>query len=234
MSPSSECDDSYNPSVSYLAIRLQKVIAAVRQPRYRRAFISQRVLPTVELKPLLGGTFSTVLDVGANRGQFALVARETWPTARIVSFEPAPRAAAAFQSLFANEQNVELHMIALGATHEARVLTIPHDDDGASFLVPLSGEQLAVEVRRLDDINLNLQHPVLLKLDVQGFELEVLKGATVTLQNVDAIVAECSFSPAPPVPSAAELIEFATAAGFVLVGAIGNGEFGDLRFDRKR
>lgn len=216
-----------------LAIRAQKLLAALRRPAYRSAFVRHRVLPTIELAPLLGGDFRTVIDVGANRGQFALVARATWPQARIISFEPVPSAAARFSAVFENDSAVELHRIALGSVTEERVLTVPDADDGASFLVQLRGVPLKVQVQCLDEVELDLARPALLKLDVQGFELEVLKGALLTLPLIDAVIAECSFAAAPPIPTASELVDFMSQAGFRLTGAVAGGEYGDLRFERR-
>lgn len=228
-----ESGGTYTPEVRLLAIRAQKLLAALRRPAYRRAFVRHRVLPTVELAPLLGGNFRTVIDVGANRGQFALVARATWPEARIISFEPVPSAAATFSAVFEGDSGVELHRFALGSAMEERVLTVPAADDGASFLVQLRGVPLTVQVRRLDAVDLDFARPALLKLDVQGFELEVLKGASLTLPFIDAVVAECSFAAAPPIPPASELIDFMSQADFRLTGAVAGGEYGDLRFERR-
>lgn len=216
----------------HAAARFRKILAVVRNARYRHALIRHRILPSVDLTPLLFGAFTTVLDVGANRGQFALVARESWPRARIISFEPGPRAATAFANTFRSDSLVELHSFALGAAEEQRLLTIPPEDDGASFLVDLQGEDHLVGVKRLDDLELDLSGSVLLKMDVQGFEMEVLRGAKATLGAVDSIIAECTFRPVAPIPSAAQLIEFLAEAGFTLTGALAGGSYGDLRFDR--
>jgi hypothetical protein len=59
--------------------------------------------------------FHFIVSVGANRGQFALFARHTFPTARIVSFEPLSKSRAVFTELFRNDSLVTLHPLALGS-----------------------------------------------------------------------------------------------------------------------
>lgn len=76
-----------------LLLRLRKLRRLASHADYCAA-LSHGVLPATEHQDSgLTREASTVLDVGASRGQFALFARRRWPRARIVCFEPIPEAA---------------------------------------------------------------------------------------------------------------------------------------------
>jgi hypothetical protein len=82
--------------VSFLLMRLDKLAQAIRSLRFLRALFVQRVLVAADHRQILTANLATVVDIGANRGQFALAAREWAPSARIVSFEPLNDAATFF------------------------------------------------------------------------------------------------------------------------------------------
>ncbi len=219
--------------MSETLVRLRKLAYISRRPKFIQAFARSRVLPAVDLLPLLDGDYRTVIDVGANRGQFALLARDLWPEASIHSFEPVPAAARALAVLFADDHLLDVHQFALGSQEERRIIHVPSADDGASFFVEFSrSDEVEVPIRILDDVSVGVSRPSLMKMDVQGFELEVLKGAPATLTSIDTVIAECSFDPSPPVPSASELIQHMAEHGFRLTRAVASGQYGDLRFDR--
>lgn len=183
-----------------------KAAKLVRTPRWRKA-MQQGVAATVEHDRLpLDRDYRTVIDVGANRGQFALYARERFPNARIYSIEPLSGPRASIQRLFEDDTRVQVLDFAAGAAEGSAVINITHHDDSSSLLPPSKLQTSrfpgtyteateTVAVRSLDDaIAANdLERPVLLKIDVQGFELEVLKGASKLLSQVDAVMTECSF-----------------------------------------
>lgn len=69
---------------------------------------------------------------------------------------------------------------------------------GSSVLKEMTGFEkgrTVLPMRRLDDLGLELSTPLLLKMDVQGFELEVLKGAPETLKRTEVILSEISLIP---------------------------------------
>lgn len=159
------------------------------------------------------GAPATVIDVGANKGQFSRAAATVFPGARIVAFEPLEAVAATWRRNLADVTDASIHVCALGP--ESGVVTFhPHEYSLSSSVLPLAdrssaGSALAgegaghaselapieVPVKRLDDVvdPAGLDGPVLLKLDVQGYELEVLRGARATLEHTDALVVELAF-----------------------------------------
>ncbi|MEO2091699.1 MAG: FkbM family methyltransferase [Gemmataceae bacterium] len=147
-----------------------------------------------------------VWDVGANFGFYSiLAAAAVGPTGRVVSFDPHPLCLADVRA------NAELNGfrwlqevgVALGAvTSEMRLAGTVAGTDGTHRVVPLdsaaAGPEFTVSVVRGDDWARS--HPDLkstvLKLDVEGAELDVLAGLTDTLKDAGcrAVIAEIHFA----------------------------------------
>jgi FkbM family methyltransferase len=190
-----------------LTIRLRKLAAIAARPLYRRAFLRHRVAPAIEHEAVLRQLdFDFVADVGANRGQFSLVCRRLRPGAEVVAFEPLPGPAGIYRALFDGDPLVRLHECALAPARGEMVMHISGRDDSSSLL-PISELQgrnfpgtEEVGTRRVVTGPLSdfvatdqLTRQSLLKIDVQGFELEVLKSAESLLPRFCWIYAECSF-----------------------------------------
>lgn len=191
-----------------LALRLRKLRFALTDPGSRRALVRHRVLVAADhvgaLRQL--GPLGTVLDIGANRGQFALAVRAVWPEARVLCFEPLPGPVRVLRALFAGDRYVEVYEVAVGPRSGEALIHVSAADDSSSLLpigplqerlFPGTGAVGSVPVRvvRLEDVidPARLVRPVLLKLDVQGYELEALRGSEEVLEVVDHVLVECSF-----------------------------------------
>ena len=177
-------------------------------PYWRRALIRHRIAAAVEHTDSLGTlpNILTVVDVGANRGQFALVARQQFPSARITSFEPLPEPAAEWRQLFLLDKRTHIVEAAIGDSDGVATMHISGKDDSSSLL-PIKPAQdalfpgtaevgtIQVGVSRLSSHipKETLQQPALLKIDVQGFELQVLTGCADLLDRFDWVYVECSF-----------------------------------------
>lgn len=152
-----------------------------------------------------GPDVATVIDVGAHHGQFALLARALYPNAEIVCVEPLAEARERLQSIHGDDGRVRLVPFAAAGTRRRDTLHVSRKTDSSSLLPILypyiaafpgteQANSVEVEVRPLDAlVNTPLQHPALLKIDVQGGELDVLAGATQLLAHVDVAYVECSF-----------------------------------------
>jgi FkbM family methyltransferase len=150
----------------------------------------------------------TVIDVGANVGQFAVSASMLFPEAAVYSYEPVPECFAKLAKAASKLNNMVAHPIALGDTdgelqfhvnshsHSSSALALTQEHKKA-FPFAQETKAITVPMRTLDGEydSKELVSPVLLKLDVQGFEDRVLKGGTNTLTRVDYIVIEMSFKP---------------------------------------
>jgi len=173
-----------------------------------------------------------IVDVGANRGQFALVSRYCFPNARIDSFEPLQEPADIYREVFVGDNNVELHPYAIGEEKGEIEIHISNRDDSSSLL-PIAEMQTELfpgteekETRTINVIPLEailsedkIITPALLKLDVQGFELSALKGCATLLQKFNNVYVECSFVELYAGQSFAdEVISFLSAHKFRFVG----------------
>jgi FkbM family methyltransferase len=153
---------------------------------------------TVALFASLCGRDSRVLDVGANIGMTALALSRICTRGEIVAIEPVLRT---FQYLQQNvskadARNVKTFNFALGSS-EGSVLMQGHPSNFAcsfiadNYTIPANDHfSQRVPVKRLDDIfpDLSLDRLDFLKIDVEGFELEVLAGAREILNTYKPIV----------------------------------------------
>ena len=193
-------------SLSLLAKRARKIFSALTTSGQARALLNYRVLAGTEHREVLTREIRSVVDIGANRGQFALAVRGCLPQARIVSFEPLAGPAAIYRSIFAGDDLTHLHHYAVGAKHETRKMHVAARDDSSSLL-PVSEIQSAnypgtqtveltdVEVVPLEHVIApeSLPRPSMLKIDVQGSEYETLLGCESLLAGFDYVYCECSF-----------------------------------------
>ncbi len=173
-----------------------------------------------------------VIDIGANRGQFALVARACFPSAEIVSFEPLPGPVALFRRVFAKDVTTVLHVAAIGPKSEQCTMHVSGRDDSSSLL-PISSlqeeifpgtsevETIDVRVAPLDAFvdESDIVAPAMLKLDVQGFELDALRGCESLLHRFDWVYCECSFVELYSGQKlAADVIDWLSSKGFRIKG----------------
>lgn len=174
----------------------------------------------------------SVVDIGANRGQFALAARTFVPQARIHSFEPLSGPAAVFRKVFAKDPLTELHPCAIGAREGRVAMHVSARDDSSSLLAmtdahshhyPGTGTVNTEDVQVMPLSRLITPHmlppPVLLKIDVQGAEYDTLAGCEDLLPKVSYIYCECSFIELfRGQKLAAEIVTWLWARGFALAG----------------
>ena len=164
------------------------------------------VAATVEHRHALAGmNFATVVDIGANKGQFSLFALGAFPGVTIYSFEPLFESAARFRSVMGG-QRVTLFEGAIGPRDTSSTIYVSRREDSSSLL-PITKRQNEVfpgtELKEIRPIRVapltkfigeaEVRPPALLKIDVQGFELEVLKGCDALLHLFQCVYIECSY-----------------------------------------
>jgi FkbM family methyltransferase len=153
-----------------------------------------------------------VIDVGANLGQYASMLREEGYRGPIVSVEPVTASFEALRARSADDAQWSAVQLALGAASGEQSINITGHSTMASFLEPAQ-EAIArwdfvdaarsnetVRTARLDEVLDELvpgddARRLYLKIDTQGWDLEVLRGADGVLDDVKVIQTELSFKP---------------------------------------
>ncbi len=143
-----------------------------------------------------------VIDVGANAGQFSLLVRDLFGPVPIVAFEPIPDIAAGIER--AVGPPILVVAKAAGSRDSTSTLFVTAAQDSSSLFEPAERQlqlsrlsrvitTIEVEVVKLDDVVAAEAGGILLKIDVQGGEVEVLRGATTLLAHVQWVYVEASF-----------------------------------------
>ncbi len=148
----------------------------------------------------------TIIDIGANRGMFVKCANCIFPEATIYAFEPLKEPYHELCKLKKKIPKLECYNIAIGEKSEEITIYKNNYDYSSSLLemndlhknaFPYTAELTMekVEVKTLDNVlsGKNLEKPILMKIDVQGYEKFVLNGSQETLKHVNYVICELSF-----------------------------------------
>ncbi|MFM2448406.1 MAG: hypothetical protein RIS44_856 [Pseudomonadota bacterium] len=176
-----------------------------------------------------------VLDVGANLGQYHDMLRQDIGFEGIIlSFEPVKKYVKVLQEKSKNDKKWRIFDFALGSTENVATINVTKSPGLNSFLEPRtdgvpgywSSDEVTgteqVQIRVLDEIfsGLREEHGFstpYLKLDTQGFDLEVLRGAKLSLGEFSSLQTEASIKPIyQDMPDYRHVIEHLSAAGFDL------------------
>ncbi len=164
-------------------------------------------VPTFTMLGLPLRPVRTIVDVGANRGQFARKVLPLFPAAALYSFEPLPSACRELRKLADTHPNMHVRQLALGDRPGAAIFHEHVDHTPSSSLLSATPEsrrlfpqtsrqqETEVEISTLDEQfpkPEDLIRQVLLKLDVQGYEDRVLRGGRKLLNYVDIVITEYS------------------------------------------
>lgn len=211
---------------------------AIRRQRRRRrlrhtpaAQLSLGHIDSLELLELLAPSPPAVIyDIGANVGTWSCLAKSLYPAAKVEAFEPLAMHFEKFrQNTAAWPGDVRLHACALGPTEGTADMQVMDYSD-ASSLLPATAEgerEFKIKPVAVQQVTLlpldtlvareSLPLPDLIKLDVQGYELEVLRGAEACLGHARSVLCEISFrSFYAGQPLFPDVLAFLAQRGFVL------------------
>jgi len=190
--------------------------------------------PLADVKRILGRAPRVVFDVGANTGQTALACLHAFPGAAIYSFEPDPRTFARLRDTLRRHPRATPVALALGDAEGEATLYRAAFDQMSSLLPAAAGAHQdpallraagEITVPRTTVDRFRAEHatgPVdLLKIDAQGYELHVLRGAADSLERgeIGLVYLEVQFVPAyEGQPSFSALLDFLLRYGYRLVG----------------
>lgn len=200
----------YNPLVMIdrMAVEINRHQRKKRLKGTPAARLSIGYLDSLELLELIRDEHfrpKVVYDVGANIGTWTLLAKSIFEEANVHAFEPLAVHTKAFAKNTNHLSGIYLHTCCLGNDDKAATINVSSFSDSSSLLeaTPLEFEQYGirkvneerVEIRKISSLLTEERLPAadIIKLDVQGYELEVLKGAGDQLREVSYIIAEVSF-----------------------------------------
>jgi len=150
--------------------------------------------------------FESIVDVGANVGQFGKKIRQYYPTADLYSFEPIPLVYKELIENFKGDNNFHPFNVGLG-DKEGKLEFYLNEFSDSSSMLPIGDvhkenfpftkneKKIYVDVKTLDnciDVT-KIKKPYLVKLDVQGFEEQVINGGMEIIRNAEMIITEASF-----------------------------------------
>ncbi|HEX2847753.1 MAG TPA: FkbM family methyltransferase [Chitinophagaceae bacterium] len=150
-----------------------------------------------------------VIDVGANTGIFGKELRMAGYNGAIVSFEPLRDAFQILSSVANQDPDWEVNNFALGQENSKQEINISGNSHSSSILEMLDTHTNAeasaayigkqeIEIRKLDTIFPEVAgkaKEIFLKIDTQGFEMNVLKGASNSLDMINTVQLEMSLHP---------------------------------------
>ncbi len=148
-----------------------------------------------------GKSISIVFDIGANIGQSAKRFRKAFPQAIIYCFEPVRYLYKELRNNTKNDEGINCYPYAMGSKQESAEIYLGQYDTVSSLVKPeyFVGKE-SVEVDTIDNFvqKENISTIDLLKIDVEGFDMEVLKGANHILSSsyIPFVLIEVGFHPA--------------------------------------
>ncbi len=146
----------------------------------------------------------TIYDLGANAGTWTKLAKAIIPDSTVHAFEPIPLYQDEYLGSTKGLSNTTLHKVGVGS--ENKIEKFNFSGHSSSFLEVSENllkmfpnekkvGEINVEMVRLDDhvAKQNIPLPDLMKLDVEGYEIEALKGALKCMAHCRYIILEVSF-----------------------------------------
>jgi FkbM family methyltransferase len=154
-----------------------KYLSTAPKVEGRRMYQGQHIQQSVQLC----ASRRTALDVGGHVGFWSYYLASAF--AKVHAFEPNELFAQCFERNV-RARNVSLHRVALGDAERMIALEVDPENTGATHVRP--GAEGAIPMRRLD--HFAFDDVDFIKIDVEGFELQVLEGARETLARCRPVV----------------------------------------------
>jgi FkbM family methyltransferase len=189
----------------FVRLGYKAIATGVRLPQSKLAADFKQWCHLVDLVHRLN--VNVFLDVGANRGFFSKHLRMSGYRGRLISFEPIPEDQERIRVLAANDPSWTVCGYALGSADGCKdfQINLSGEETTLSSFLPLKARPeatrtISVDVHRLDQVLPNLisgvRSPrVFLKMDTQGFDDQVLEGASRCIDQILGVQSEISVIP---------------------------------------
>ena len=187
------------------------------------------IAATIELENMVKDINpETIIDIGSNKGQFIMLIEQLFSNKIIYSFEPLVEALEIQKRFFNYKKNIFFYNFALGSNPSTKEFFITKRMDSSSFfkINKIKNKNYEIQSKKniqiftLDEVMVNkeIPKPILLKIDVQGYELEVLKGSDKILSKIDYLLIEVTDSEMYiNQPISTEIIEYLKNKNFHII-----------------
>ncbi len=172
------------------------------------------------------------MDCGANVGLWTRELLKVFPDAAVALVEPQSKLRAHLDVLCTRFPKCKVFQGGAGGKPEQKLFSYWPDQKGSTFMARAdeaalqAGRQTHLAVDSIPNIlsSLGLPKPDLVKMDIQGMELEALHGMGEMLSGIEAVILECNlFKFLPDQPQAEELVAFMARKNFFLYDICGSG-----------
>jgi FkbM family methyltransferase len=217
----------HNNAYSYYKIKELDVYTVDKFTAYERIFYLQ-------FHCILQGQSLVIYDIGAANGIVSSCFAKLANVAVVEAFEPIPEVYNELLKTTKTYSKIRCHNIALGKTEDSLPMYINHQTDTSSFLQMddfLFEEFPGIEINKVINVPIfqldgyvkkhNLTSPNIIKIDVQGYEMNVLEGGIETIVQAKYCVLEMSLQPLyKDSPLFDDIYRFMHQLGFKLIGLI--------------
>ena len=206
--------------------------------RFGYELIKRKKHPTADIHTInliLAQGVDLVLDVGANQGQFVGRLRQQGYRGEVHSFEPVTATFHALQAATAGDDNWHAHQVALSEAPGEAAINVSRSSDLASFLAPSefgADRYRDIAAATTETVTMSTvsdflvaeipgweERRILLKMDTQGHDLAVFRGAVNALPAIVALLSELAIEPIyEGMPRYREVLAAYEEAGFHLTG----------------
>ena len=138
---------------------------------------------------------NTIVDVGAAQGTWSLNAKNFFPDANYLLFEPLVEREGELDLLCKKNKKFQFIPKAAGNTNSTIHFKISKDLDGSGIA---NGDEINEELREIEIVRLDeevkkhqLKGPYLIKLDTHGFEVPIIEGCENIINEVNLFIIEC-------------------------------------------
>ncbi len=167
---------------------------------------------------------ATILDVGANRADWSRIAKVVFKDSIFYLIEPQIEMEADLKNFCKANPGSKYFLCGAGSVDQSLTLTIWDDKAGSSFVpkeqdfFSYANEKRVVPIRTINSIisENTIEVPNLVKLDIQGFEIEALKGASDLFGKTEVFILEVALFKFEGMPVFSEVVAFMESKGYVL------------------
>ena len=193
---------------NFVWIKFKKLIFALLNKSYWKG-LRHLVFPSIEhidtFNFIKKNNIDLIIDVGTNKGQFSLLVNNIIPNSAIIGFEPIKSEFRIYKSIFRKKKDIKIFHLALGEENKRSIINIASSKDSSSLLkinqnqtdlygTHSTSKTQEVNVEKLDNFIdlIDKKNNIFMKIDVQGYEYQVIKGSTKSLKFITYLYVECS------------------------------------------